>query len=83
MDLLYRLIAEKGNRDIKRKRKKRIISNHFDRLFFAVLNWRAFLIAHIRSKYAMGFFTIDTILNKRYYVFLIVRQLSFYYQTDL
>ena len=37
------------------------------------LTWKTFLKAHIHSIYAMDFFTIDTILNRRYYVFFIIR----------
>jgi putative transposase len=33
------------------------------------LNWQKFLSMQIGSVYAMDFFTIDTIFNKRYYVF--------------
>ena len=36
------------------------------------LNWKKFLKIHIDSIYAMDFFTIDTIFNKRYYVFFII-----------
>ena len=36
------------------------------------LNWKKFLTMHIASVYAMDFFTIDTIFNKRYYVFFII-----------
>ena len=36
------------------------------------LNWEKFLKIHIDSIYAMDFFTIDTIFNKRYYVFFII-----------
>jgi len=36
------------------------------------LNWKKFLTMHIASIYAMDFFTIDTIFNKRYYVFFII-----------
>jgi putative transposase len=34
------------------------------------LNWKKFLKMHIETIYATDFFTIDTIFNKRYYVFL-------------
>ena len=36
------------------------------------LNWKNFLTMQLNSMYAMDFFTIDTILNKRYYVFFII-----------
>ena len=36
------------------------------------LNWKKFLKMHIETIYAMDFFTIDTIFNKRYYVFFII-----------
>lgn len=36
------------------------------------LNWKKFLSMHIDYIYAMDFFTIDTIFNKRFYVFFII-----------
>jgi hypothetical protein len=36
------------------------------------LNWKKFLEMHIETLYAMDFFTIDTIFNKRFYVFFII-----------
>ena len=36
------------------------------------LNWKKFLKMHIETIYAMDFFTIDTIFNKRYYVLFII-----------
>ncbi len=36
------------------------------------LNWKKFLKLQVNSIYAMDFFTIDTIFNKRYYVFFII-----------
>jgi transposase InsO family protein len=36
------------------------------------LSWNQFLKAQIHSLYAMDFFTIDTILNKRFYVYFIL-----------
>ena len=36
------------------------------------LHWRKFLKMQINSIYAMDMFTIDTIFNKRYYVFFII-----------
>ena len=36
------------------------------------LTWNKFLSMHISTIYAMDFFTIDTIFNKRYYVFFII-----------
>ena len=36
------------------------------------LNWKKFLEMHIETIYATDFFTIDTIFNKRYYVFFII-----------
>ena len=36
------------------------------------LTWRQFLRLQIHSIYAMDFFTIDTILNQRYYVFFMI-----------
>ena len=35
--------------------------------------WAQFLKSHIKSIYAMDFFTVDTILNQRLYVFFIIR----------
>ncbi|OVE78910.1 hypothetical protein BVY01_04070 [bacterium I07] len=37
------------------------------------MSWDRFLKTHIQSLYAMDFFTIDTVLNRRYYVFFIIR----------
>ena len=37
------------------------------------LTWSTFLKSNIKSVFAMDFFTIDTILNKRFYVFFIIR----------
>ena len=36
------------------------------------LNWKKFLSMQVNSIYAMDFFTIDTIFNKRFYVFFII-----------
>lgn len=36
------------------------------------LTWKKFLKMHVNSIYAMDFFTIDTILNKRFYVYFII-----------
>jgi putative transposase len=36
------------------------------------LNWKMFLKMHIDTIYATDFFTIDSIFNKRYYVFFII-----------
>jgi transposase InsO family protein len=36
------------------------------------LNWKKFLEMHIETLYAMDIFTIDTIFNKRFYVFFII-----------
>ena len=36
------------------------------------LDWKKFLTMQIQNIYAMDFFTIDTIINKRYYVFFII-----------
>jgi transposase InsO family protein len=36
------------------------------------LNWKKFLALQTNSIYAMDFFTVDTIFNKRYYVFFII-----------
>lgn len=38
----------------------------------SALTWKKFLEMHKRSLYAMDFFTVDTIFNKRYYVFFII-----------
>ena len=38
----------------------------------AYLNWKKFLKMNISSLYAMDFFTVDTILNQRLYVFFII-----------
>ena len=37
------------------------------------LTWAKFLKTHIKSLYAMDFFTVDTVLNQRFYVFFIIR----------
>jgi hypothetical protein len=36
------------------------------------MNWKKFLSMHIDSIFGMDFFTIDSIFNKRYYVFFII-----------
>ena len=36
------------------------------------LSWRKFLSANINSLFAMDFFTVDTILKQRFYVFFII-----------
>jgi hypothetical protein len=36
------------------------------------INWKKFLSMHINSIFGMDFFTIETIFNKRYYVFFII-----------
>ena len=36
------------------------------------LTWKKFLQTHIDTIYAMDFFTVDTILNKRFYVYFII-----------
>jgi transposase InsO family protein len=40
------------------------------------LTWKQFLNVQAHSIYAMDFFTIDTILNQRYYVFFIIHHKS-------
>ena len=37
------------------------------------VTWAKFLRTHIKSLYAMDFFTVDTVLNQRFYVFFIIR----------
>ena len=37
------------------------------------VTWAQFLKTHIKSLYAMDFFTVDTVLNQRFYVFFIIR----------
>ncbi len=37
------------------------------------LTWRQFLKSQINSIYAMDFFTVDAILNQRFYVFFIIK----------
>ena len=37
------------------------------------VTWDQFLKTHIKSLYAMDFFTVDTLLNQRFYVFFIIR----------
>ena len=37
------------------------------------VSWERFLKSHIKSLYAMDFFTVDTVLNQRFYVFFIIR----------
>ena len=36
------------------------------------LTWKKFLTAQIQSIYAMDFFTVDSVLGKRFYVFAII-----------
>jgi|GEM_PF-453102 len=36
------------------------------------ITWKKFLKSHIESLFAMDYFTVDTILNKRYYVFFMI-----------
>ena len=36
------------------------------------LTWKQFLRLQIHSIYAMNFFTIDTVLNQRFYVYFII-----------
>ena len=40
------------------------------------LTWRKFLTLQAKSIYAMDFFTIDTILNQRFYVYFIIQHQS-------
>jgi putative transposase len=40
------------------------------------LTWRKFLTLQAKSIYAMDFFTIDTVLNQRYYVYFIIHHQS-------
>jgi transposase InsO family protein len=40
------------------------------------LTWKQFLSVQAHSIYAMDFFTIDTILNQRYYIFFIIHHKS-------
>jgi transposase InsO family protein len=40
------------------------------------LSWKQFLSAQANSIYAMDFFTIDTILRQRYYIFFIIHHKS-------
>ncbi len=40
------------------------------------LSWKKFLKMQARSIYAMDFFTVDTLLNKRYYVHFIIHHAS-------
>jgi len=37
------------------------------------VTWRQFLKSHIKSIYAMDFFTVDTLFNQRFYVFFLIR----------
>ena len=37
------------------------------------LTWKHFLKSQIKSIYAMDFFTVDTVLNQRFFVFFIIR----------
>lgn len=37
------------------------------------LTWKQFLKSQLKSIYAMDFFTVDTILNQRFYVFFMIR----------
>ena len=37
------------------------------------LAWKQFLKSQIKSIYAMDFFTVDTVLNQRFFVFFIIR----------
>lgn len=36
------------------------------------LTWKAFIKSHINSLYSMDFFTIDSVLSKRYYIFVLI-----------
>lgn len=40
------------------------------------LSWKKFILAHIDSLYAMDFFTVDTIFNKRFYVLFFIKYKS-------
>ncbi len=37
------------------------------------LTWKQFLRSQMKSIYAMDFFTVDTLLNQRFYVFFIIK----------
>jgi len=37
------------------------------------VTWAEFLKTHIKSLYAMDFFTVDTLFNQRFYIFFIIR----------
>ena len=37
------------------------------------LTWSQFLKSHLKSIYAMDFFTVDTLFNQQFYVFFIIR----------
>ena len=64
-------IHEKENEILKRRLEgKRIVTNQRDRK--TGLSWKKFLEMHKQSFYTMDFFTVDTILNKRYYVLFFI-----------
>jgi hypothetical protein len=64
-------ILEKENEILKRRLEgKRIVTNQRDRK--TGLSWKKFLEMHKQSFFTMDFFTVDTILNKRYYVLFFI-----------
>jgi len=67
----------KLNIDLHRKTIQNII-NEFHRRgkIRKSLTWKKFLKNHIDSLFAMDYFTVDTVLNSRYYVFFIIAHKS-------
>jgi len=63
----------KLNIDLHRKTIQNII-NHFHRKgkIRKSLTWKQFLKSHVDSLFAMDYFTVDTIFNKRYFVFFMI-----------
>jgi len=63
----------KLNIDLHRKTIQNILQNFRRRgKIKKSLSWKQFLKSHIDSLFAMDYFTVDTILNKRYYVFFLI-----------
>ena len=67
----------KINIDLHRKTIQNILNNfHHQGKIKKSLTWKQFLTSHIESLFAMDYFTVETMLNQRFYVFFIIAHRS-------